>query len=272
MVKVLTKLLFLSLLILFCIHTECLGDNPPPPPDVQLTANPSPVDFDGVTVGSSSEKTLTVTNEGSVILAIGVISTLSDPPYKIVTDNCSSKSLDPVAPNNSCLIKIRFTPQASVKYDVNLEIPYTDPASQQYSITVSLSGTGKPSDGGGGGTGGGGGGGGVCFIATAAYGSYLDPHVKVLKYFRDKYLLENFKIQISDFRIEIPNVIGKAFVAFYYKFSPPIADYIKRHEGLRMVTRWLLTPIVYMIKYPISLGCIFLAFAMIMSGKKRKLS
>jgi len=77
---------------------------------------------------------------------------------------------------------------------------------------------------------------GGCFIATAAYGSYLDPHVKVLREFRDKYLLRNS--------------IGESFVGLYYKLSPPIADYILKRKSLRIATRWLLTPLVYVIKYP----------------------
>lgn len=76
----------------------------------------------------------------------------------------------------------------------------------------------------------------ACFVATAAYGSYLHPKVKALRDFRDNYLLTNRP--------------GRAFVAFYYRTSPPIADVIKRHESLRAITRWGLTPIVYALLHP----------------------
>ncbi len=81
--------------------------------------------------------------------------------------------------------------------------------------------------------------GGGCFIATAAYGSYMESHVMVLRSFRDKYLLTNSP--------------GQSLVHFYYSTSPPIADYISRHKSLKLVTRLFLTPVVYSIKYPLML-------------------
>jgi hypothetical protein len=76
-----------------------------------------------------------------------------------------------------------------------------------------------------------------CFIATASYGSYFEPNVKILRDFRDKYLKTNY--------------IGQIFVDTYYKYSPPIAKAIANNEIAKAIVRAILTPIVYMIKYPI---------------------
>jgi len=74
-----------------------------------------------------------------------------------------------------------------------------------------------------------------CFIATAAYGSYLHPKVALLRAFRDDYLLTNAP--------------GRLFVSLYYRVSPPIADLIARHSLLRGATRLLLAPVILAVEH-----------------------
>ena len=81
----------------------------------------------------------------------------------------------------------------------------------------------------------GGGGGGGCFIATAAYGSYLHPKVMVLREFRDHYLLTNPP--------------GRVLVSTYYKLSPPMAVFIARHESLRYAVRLFLAPLIFAVEH-----------------------
>ncbi|MFO7554711.1 MAG: fibronectin type III domain-containing protein [Desulfobacterales bacterium] len=69
-----------------------------------------------------------------------------------------------------------------------------------------------------------------CFIATAAYGSMVEPHVKILRDFRDRFLMTDDT--------------GKIFVELYYKYSPPLARFIARHDNLRMMVRIALFPVV----------------------------
>jgi hypothetical protein len=75
-----------------------------------------------------------------------------------------------------------------------------------------------------------GGGGGGCFIATAAYGSHMEHHVKTLREFRDRFMLNN--------------PVGKVVVDIYYNYSPPVADFIANHDSLRLMVRYSLLPVV----------------------------
>ena len=63
----------------------------------------------------------------------------------------------------------------------------------------------------------------MCFLATAAYGTPASEKVDLLRQFRDELLLKN--------------PAGRAFVAVYYKLSPPIAQFISQHPTLRAVVR-----------------------------------
>jgi len=74
------------------------------------------------------------------------------------------------------------------------------------------------------------GGGGGCFIATAAFGSPAEKHVMLLKEFRDTLLLSNS--------------LGRRFVDAYYHYSPPAADFISRHENLKLIVRVFLYPLI----------------------------
>jgi uncharacterized delta-60 repeat protein len=70
----------------------------------------------------------------------------------------------------------------------------------------------------------------TCFVATASFGTLLHPSVKVLRDFRDVFLLNNTP--------------GQRLVALYYTLSPPLADGIAQNALLRFAVRVLLLPVV----------------------------
>jgi hypothetical protein len=82
-----------------------------------------------------------------------------------------------------------------------------------YFITANFRGAGSP-----------------CCTATAAYGSPMAEEIVVLREFRDEYLMTN--------------PVGRAFVYFYYRVSPPIADFITEHPSLKPIVRAGLSPAV----------------------------
>jgi len=71
-----------------------------------------------------------------------------------------------------------------------------------------------------------------CFIATAAYGTPMAEEIGILREFRDEYLLTN--------------PVGEALVEFYYRVSPPIAEFITEHPSLKSIVRAGLMPAVAM--------------------------
>ena len=83
-------------------------------------------------------------------------------------------------------------------------------------------------------------GGGGCFIATAAFGSPLMPHVQILRAFRDRFLGQNR--------------LGNFLVKAYYRYSPPMAHYITQHNNVKQMVRLGLLPVVAMAWMGLKLG------------------
>jgi hypothetical protein len=69
-----------------------------------------------------------------------------------------------------------------------------------------------------------------CFIATAAFGSPLNPYVEILREFRDRYLLSN--------------PAGRIVISLYYFYSPPIAEKIARNAILKAIVQLYLIPAI----------------------------
>tara|TARA_R110002096_G_scaffold44526_13_gene120551 strand:+ start:147818 stop:150166 length:2349 start_codon:yes stop_codon:yes gene_type:complete len=72
--------------------------------------------------------------------------------------------------------------------------------------------------------------GGYCFVATATYGNYDHPFVKILRVFRDD-TLAHF-------------AWGRGFINWYYDNSPALAGFIEDHAVARAVSYLLLAPLV----------------------------
>jgi YVTN family beta-propeller protein len=89
-----------------------------------------------------------------------------------------------------------------------------------------------------------------CFIATAAFGSPMAAEVNILRQFRDRHLLHS--------------AAGREFVRLYYRYSPPIAYFIRKHDSARAVVRAGLWPLIYAVKYPGA--CIAMVFMLLGAG------
>ena len=86
---------------------------------------------------------------------------------------------------------------------------------------------------------------GRCFIASAAYGSELAEPVQSLRDFRDKIVTSSFS----------GTQFMKVFNAFYYSFSPTVADHVASSPSVAMITRGLLYPMVEALRLASLVAC-----------------
>ena len=211
-------------------------------PNIQL--NTTNIDAGSVSLGSNSgEKSLVFYNRGSATLTIDsvVLSGVNADEFSLlVSGGTTPCQVTPIilSANGSCTMSVIFSPITAGTKTAVVDIHSDDLSSP--STSVSLMGiaylpSGKPNDSD---MSGDSGDGGACFIATAAYGSYLQHDVKFLRQFRDRVLL--------------PTKAGREFVSFYYRHSPDVANIIAKSDFLRAATRVALTPLVETLKLPLS--------------------
>jgi lysophospholipase L1-like esterase len=122
-------------------------------------------------------------------------------PYTTMLTNWSASNVDGLHPNDFGYITIATTWYSTIR------------------PLISSSGRVRPDPNGSGG-----------FIATAAFDTSIEKHVKLLGEFRDSYLLTIYP--------------GQQLVEGYYRQSPSVADFIDQHKGLKLAVQILLYPII----------------------------
>lgn len=79
---------------------------------------------------------------------------------------------------------------------------------------------------------------GACVIATATFESELSPEVSLLRHFRDEYAMKTFAGE----------QFMQVFNAWYYSFSPYLADNISKNFALKAFTKIILYPLIFALR------------------------
>jgi len=184
---------------------------PPAPPDFTISA--SPASFK-VKATSTNTTTITITSTGGFNSAVTltVSGLLSG-----VTATFSPTSVTPSAGGSvTSILTISTNATASVGTHSLTVTGTSSSISHQVTITLEIASGAK------------------CIIATATYGSELSPEVQFLRGFRDGTVMSTFA----------GSGFMKAFNAWYYSFSPNLADFISKQPLLKEAMKILLYPLI----------------------------
>lgn len=228
-------------------------------PDKSLTAVRGEMNISAVTFNRIlQKKTIRVENLGSEALNLGEI-TLDGDDFRMADSTECIPNATELAEGSYCGIAIEFHPNFYEDSEGSLTV-YTDSGENR---TILLRGVlqeenetepvdtensdGNQSDDD------------HCFIATAAYGSIMEPDVVILRKFRDDYLLSGV----------VP--YGEEFVGVYYKYSPPVAQVISKNTLLKTIVRGVLFPLILFIKQPWFL-LVFILSVIVFIMRRKKLA
>jgi len=107
-------------------------------PDINLSR--TTVSFGNVTIGVFGDESVSIENLGDDALILGQIGAVDpvSPPFSILSDGCSNQTL---APTESCVLGIRFSPTAEPIANDTFDIPSNDPDENPVIINLNGSGT-----------------------------------------------------------------------------------------------------------------------------------
>jgi hypothetical protein len=184
---------------------------PPPTPDFTMSISPSSAQ---IARGQSGNFTITITSTGGFASSVSL--TLSGQPTG-VTGTFTPASVTPSSGGSATSTLAVSVGTTATLGSYTLTITGTSGSlSRQTTIALTVP---QPSG---------------CIVATATYGSELSPEVQFLRGFRDGTVMSTFAG--SEFM--------RAFNAWYYSFSPYIADFISKQPLLKEVMKILLYPLI----------------------------
>jgi len=117
-----------------------------PVPTPNLAVSTTSMAFGSVTIGSTADQTLTLSNTGDADLAVFQLASANPlaAPFSLVAgqDGCSNQTLGPAM---GCTVVVRYAPTEEAMHNDGFDIPSDDPDAP--TATVSVSGSGLPSAG-----------------------------------------------------------------------------------------------------------------------------